>query len=438
MAHEVYSTGLLFFTILPLAGCLNGPVDSLAPYWAAQVRGFEAEVRLSDGQTGTLALGGPVVVPDVDRAGVRAYELVSRFGISAQAWYLDASLRLVVERGICKYSVTDCQNSTAWSWLQQGDLAPHGLGYPRLLAQGGLEYTMSRQSHRADAESRIHANDTLELRVHLPVVSGWPNATNLTNTYWYAPGRMLPDGQGLVVTAFREGTPLDPADLLQARVGSPPGRAWQGLMFPEEEEDHFRIGATHVDLVRHAEPTLGSSPDVCVQTYHLFVRPPPAPPGLGQLPFFEEKETETASADVFVLKPALLESWRVKVFRKTLDDSIRFEKEKLGTSNAKTNCGLLRQSPWPSLSFSEGWQMADSLGLSGQDRWGFFHTLGSKRYYGAGSPEVGWHQWSALYIPNHVPRDQSALYQPYQVAFEPVEGTPLQFVLAHPSDVFWK
>jgi hypothetical protein len=234
----------------------------------------------------------------------------------------------------------------------------------------------------------------------------------------------------LTVTTFELGPELSGAERLTP-LTMPPYREWNGEMFDGEDEDPFDIGATHLEIAQAADSRVGQQGDVCVQQYQVRPTPREASP----LPSLQDYTTAIAHVAVFV--PGEARFYNVEVGKRGLDGSTWFQVEPSHEPvPTPRTCEEIRKSPWPSLSFEEGFEFAQTANLSGT----FHHFAYSINALSGRSPEAGRHQWQFRYVPDYVAASSqaAALYLYYRISFEPIPGTPLLALDAHPDDALWR
>jgi hypothetical protein len=407
------------------SGCLgSGLSGDMQAYVFGEPRGFMVEASTPGGNI-RITFSGPVEVVHANRSPVTAYVLTEEsLGPESDVetvYYLDVNYRIIAVHLVCQFG-HDCSQYTTWLWLRQGDLAPYGLGYPDHIRAGGLETWEVKRPQEIPWESEILDDGRLELLVKHPFRS--------ERTYWYTPGRPLPDSTILNVTSFGWHDPLAEADSLETR-SAPPVSPWQDFLFEGENEDHFEVGATHLEIVRSAVPELGKSDSVCVPEYGIKrSRDANRPPG----PLEVTWTRHTASAFGTRLEDGELRSFSVAVevhgsvtSPNTTSMRVSWDPQVV---EVPWDCEDVRRAPWPGISLSAGLDFASTMNVSG--------SLEGFRSYALPPDlrpmEVGVHQWYVDYRPDHVQSDGSTIYLPYSVGFEPHGEMPLWAVTLHPDD----
>lgn len=415
-----------------IGGCLGGGQDhSWEPFVFSTPQGFVAE--LPHGSTVTLS--GPVTIPDGNGTGFQAYALrVAGEHNGAPTEFtsnLDANLRLVAVDHRCGTLTGACLPFVQWDWQDRGSVSSSGIGWPTLIQNGEFTSFAHRRAEPLAWDAQFGDDGTLQLVVKNSVF--FPN-----ETCRYLPGQMLAEGPGSFRNfSYEKGANLSGADTIYGPAPWPTARAWEGLMFRGEDEVAFGRGFTHRQIAEYAFTELkngGKEPCVISYSMALYTLPlltlgdvlEPAWTSVTTVRVLEENQVKWAN----------VETWREPGGRNTMrpGETNTMHDVELGG----ITCETVRAATWPHINVTEGLSFARSLLKHGASMRWFEHTQyrlpcdPSDCGFAGGVPD-----WRFAFLPDGLEPGEG-YYSVYEVYFEPVDGLPLKFIVAHPDDVLYR
>ena len=421
---------------LALSGCVDHPVSPVERFAIGEPRGFSALVTsTANGEQGWINLSGPVRVPDRTGSMVDAYlyeqALPHQGEYQRLYYYLDGDLREIGSVLGCGYVLLGCDRYVQRYWQHEGQPGPDGLWYPDLLVdEGGLVSKDAGHVSSIPFDARLDGEGRLVLEIEPP----WSQGQRIA--YRYVEDRVLPDGPRFQVERYEDHGQLQRIDTRPLPAPPLPPRQWEGLMFPQEAEDPFAVGATHVEIATFAFPAVNSDPDVCIEFYELQPQAPRSDSS-DVLPITlpQYGADETAKAVVRAIQDGNATEVQVAVTRSRLDGSITMSRSSGTTGPAPLSCKEMYRSPWPSTDFEAA--RTTAAGLLGADQLGVFtFQVGYMARYRDQGPEHGLHTYLFDFLPEGTMEGGAGLFDMYRVHFEASGALTTLSALAHPDATF--
>lgn len=396
---------------LTLSGCTDEAAPSL--HTLPSFHAFLGE----EGQTGyEITLHGPVTIQDVHGNARKAYALDERIVNALAApktYYLDGALRVVAKDEHCDTLIDRCSDYLRRTYLA-GELPPHGVGLLALAQKGPLlDYRSDPPTIIPHKQTRQGEKTVLELD-YTATQNSWFHS-NGKISYLYESTPWIASGQ-FQVRAFTPGEPLTPIPNWPTDILRPQSQEKSGLAFPDEDDDPFRLGATHLEFMQAARNHYANQTgdtNTCVVRYKASIA------------------RQAQSDALLAAKPSQTTEVILLTKRGTAAFNVELSYDIWGarqfsvtpTSGPPTtlSCEDIAHPAWPTLGMNDAIHRAEALG------YGTTHSIifqaSTARHFTARPIEEGWTQYTVRMVPPFVNLDGFTSFTLYHATLDPFRGT---------------